>query len=178
MLQTERTTLKPWEVNVAEELYEIAKNEKIGPSAGWPPHKSIEESKQIIKNVLANPETNAIYLKEGDKLIGSIGVKGHPSYSEVTKNKDEVEIGYWLAEEFWGQGLIPEVVTGMIKYLFEEKGIKKIYAGYYEGNNNSKRVMEKCGFKYEYTVENKKIVLLNKVTNLYVTSISVDEWKN
>ncbi len=177
MIQTKRVYLKEWEVAVAKDLYEIAKNEKIGPSAGWPAHKNIEESENIIKTVLATPETKAIYLKENDKLIGSIGVRGILSNSELTKNDKEIEIGYWLSEEVWGQGIMPEVVSELIKYFFEEKGFIKIYAGYYEGNDKSKRVMEKCGLRYEYTIKNKEIKLLNKTTDLHVTSITVDEWK-
>ncbi len=177
-LETNRTYLRPWTILDAAQLYEIAKNENIGPAAGWPAHKNVEESKEVIETVLANPKTFAICLKEGDKLIGSIGFNGYPSYSEVTKDNTEAEIGYWLSEEFWGLGLMPEVAKMLLKYLFEQKNIKKVYANYYEGNDKSKRTIEKCGFEFEYIIKNKEIKLLNKITNLYVNSITYESFNS
>ena len=50
MLETKRLILRRWEESDAESLYEYAKDPDVGPIAGWPPHQSIEESKEIIKN--------------------------------------------------------------------------------------------------------------------------------
>lgn len=56
ILKTDRLILRPWKETDAKSLYEYAKNPNVGPMAGWPPHKSIEESLDIIRNVLNGAE--------------------------------------------------------------------------------------------------------------------------
>ena len=60
-LETERLILRPWKEDDAESLYKYAKNPEVGPIAGWPVHTSVENSREIIKSVLAADE---IYLKK------------------------------------------------------------------------------------------------------------------
>ena len=62
-LQTERLILRSWQENNAEALYKYAQNPNVGPIAGWPPHTSVENSREIIKSVLSTPETYAVILK-------------------------------------------------------------------------------------------------------------------
>ena len=74
-LFTERLLLRPWQEADAEDLYNYAKDPDIGPIAGWPPHKSIEESRTIIREVFSGKECYAVCLKENGKAIGSIALK-------------------------------------------------------------------------------------------------------
>ncbi len=100
--QTERLLLRPWTVNDAESLYEYAKDPLGGPIAGWPVHTSIENSREVIRNVLSADETYAVCLKKDNKAIGSIGLSiGEKSNIEISS--DEAEIGYWIGVPFWGQ---------------------------------------------------------------------------
>ena len=71
-IETERLILRPWLLTDNRDLYEYAKDPAVGPPAGWPPHTSVENSKEIIKTVLAVDETYAVCLKEDNKAIGSI----------------------------------------------------------------------------------------------------------
>ena len=71
-LETNRLLLRPWEESDAEELYRYAKDPLVGPIAGWPPHTSVENSRDIICNVLAVPETYAIILKETGKVFAAV----------------------------------------------------------------------------------------------------------
>lgn len=73
--RTERLILRPW--RDAESLYEYAKNPEVGPSAGWPPHKNVEESREIIINALNGAECYAICEQENDKAIGAVELKLH-----------------------------------------------------------------------------------------------------
>ena len=73
-LQTERLILRPWTENDAEDLYIYASDAEVGPPAGWPPHTSVENSREIIRTVLSAPETYAVCLKENNKPIGSVGL--------------------------------------------------------------------------------------------------------
>ena len=73
-LETERLILRPWKEDDAESLYKYAKNPEVGPIAGWPVHTSVENSREIIKSVLAADETYAVCLREDNVAIGSIGL--------------------------------------------------------------------------------------------------------
>ena len=64
ILETERLTLRPWEESDAEDLYRYASDPAIGPMAGWPVHTSVENSREIIRDVLSANETYAVCLKK------------------------------------------------------------------------------------------------------------------
>ena len=73
MLETERLLLRPWQDCDAEALYKYASDPDVGSRAGWPPHKSVEESLEIIRTIFNNDRTWAIELKETGEAIGRIG---------------------------------------------------------------------------------------------------------
>ena len=149
-LKTERLILRPWRESDAESLYEYAKNPQIGPIAGWQPHTSVENSREIIKTVLSADETYAVCLKEDNRAIGGIGLM-IGQLSNIKLPDDEGEIGYWIGVPFWGRGLIPEAAKEIIRRGFEDLALETIWCGYFDGNNKSKRVQEKCGFTYHHT---------------------------
>ena len=151
ILKTERTILRPWRESDAECLYHFAKNPKIGPIAGWPPHKNIEESLEIIKTVFSKKETYAITIE--DKAIGCAGFLFYPNTNHYWEDEG-VELGYWIGEEYWGQGLVVEACKELIKHGFEDLNINKIYASFRHENHQSKRVLEKLGFKYHSDLKN------------------------
>lgn len=74
VLNTKRLILRPWNESDAESLYEYAKDDRVGPIAGWPVHTSVENSREIIKSVLSSPETYAVCLKDDNRAIGSVGL--------------------------------------------------------------------------------------------------------
>lgn len=175
-LETERLILRPWSDSDAEDLYEYAKNQKVGPVAGWPVHTSVENSLEIIKSVLAVPETYAVCLKEDNRAIGSIGLMiGEKSNLEIAD--DEAEIGYWIGVPFWGQGLIAEAVRELMRYAFEDLNMKKVWCGYFDGNEKSKRVKEKCGFQYQFTNKDKEWPLMNDIRTEHITCITKEQWE-
>ena len=152
ILKTEQLILRPWKEEDAECLYHFAKNPKIGPIAGWPPHKSVEESLEIIKTIFAKKETYAITIN--DKAIGCVGLLFYPDTNHKWENKG-VELGYWIGEEYWGQGLVVEACKELIRHAFEDLDINKIYASFKYENHQSKRVLERLGFKYYCDLKNK-----------------------
>lgn len=170
ILYTDRLILRPWEDTDAESLYEYAKDARVGPAAGWPPHTSVENSREIIEAVLSEPETYAVCLKEDNKPIGSIGLMvGKQSNLNIPET--EGEIGYWLGVPFWGQGLIPEAVREMIRYAFDDLHLTRLWCGYFDGNEKSKRVQEKCGFVYHHMNKNVAWKLMNVVLTEHVTCL-------
>ncbi len=176
MLQTKRLILRRWEDSDAESLFTYAKDPDVGLIAGWPPHQSVEESLAVIRNVLSGREAYALCLKSDHKAIGAIELKlnGH---TDMTARDDECELGYWLGKPFWGQGLMPEAVSEILRHAFEDIGMTRVWVGYYEGNTKSKRVLEKCGFRYQWKSEGVEVPLMHETRTGYVSSISKEQWE-
>jgi len=175
MLMTKRLILRPWQETDARALYEYAKDPDVGLPAGWPPHTDVENSRQIIQNVLSAPETYAVCLKDG-KPIGSVGLK-LKGYTDMTDREDECELGYWIGRPFWGQGLIPEACRELLRYAFEDLGMQNIWCGYYEGNEKSRRVQEKLGFTYHHTAEDLEVALLHETRTGHTSLLTKEQWE-
>ena len=94
-----------------------------------------------------------------DKTTIELKLNGH---TDMTDRDDECEMGYWLGKPFWGQGIMPEAVKEMLRHAFEDCRMQKVWLGYYEGNTKSKRVQEKCGFKYQWKSEDVDVPLMHE----------------
>ena len=174
--ETERLILRRWEESEAEILYQFAKDPDIGPIAGWPPHNNMDESLFVIRTVYRHPEAYAICLKEENKPIGTIELK-LGEFCDFSDRADECELGFWLAKPYWGQGFMPEAVTEMLRHAFEDMGMTKVWCGYYEGNEKSRRVQEKCLFRFEHRSENVDVPLMHEKRTGYANSITRDQWQ-
>ena len=175
-MDTKRLILRRWEENDAEDLYRYAKDPEVGPIAGWPPHQNIEESRTIIRTVFSGKEAYAVCLKEDGKAIGAIELKLN-GYTDLTDRDDECELGYWLGKPFWGKGIMPEAVGEILRRAFEDLGMTRVWAGYYEGNAKSKRVQEKAGFRFQWKSEGVDVPLMHEKRNGYVNAITRDQWQ-
>lgn len=174
-LYTERLILRPWQEQDAESLYQCAKNPNVGPIAGWPPHQSIEESKKIIEKVFCGKECYAVCMQSDNIAIGCIELKLN-GYTDMTDKDDECELGYWLGQEFWGQGFIPEAARELIRHGFEDLKMNIIWCGYYDGNIKSKRVQEKVGFIYHHTCQDVWVPLMKENRIGHTNYITREQW--
>ena len=126
-MTTERLIFRAWEENDAADLFALASDPQVGPEAGWPPHKSVEDN----------------------MLIGCAGLKmGKDSCSG---KQDEPELGYWIGRQFWGKGYATEAGERLLRHAFEDMNSNAVWCCYYDGNARSKRVQEKLGFTYVRT---------------------------
>ena len=175
MLKTERLILRKWKMTDAESLFEYAKDPDVGPIAGWPPHKSVEESRNVIEYVFNGKECYAICEKENNIAIGAVELKlkGH---TDMTESEDECELGYWLGKPFWGRGYMPEAAAELLRRGFEDLKMTTIWCGYYDGNIKSKRVQEKLGFEYHHTCDEVPVSLLNEVRVGYTNVMTKERW--
>ncbi|MBU3159100.1 GNAT family N-acetyltransferase [Clostridium frigoris] len=173
-LTTNRLILRQWKENDSADLYEYAKSELVGPSAGWPTHKNEEESKEIIRMFIENKGIYAIVLKLENKVIGSIGLHNRKPDDSLS-DLEQKEIGYVLNPKYWGNGFIPEAVECLIKYGFDELNLDLIWCGHFDFNSKSKRVIGKCGFKYMFQRTERLKLLDNKeVITLYYNILKSD----
>lgn len=175
MLQTERLILRPWSEDDVKELFRYASDPAVGPIAGWPAHRSLEDSLNVIRNVFCGKECYAICLREDGKAIGAIELMLCGA-TNTTDREDECELGYWLGRPFWGKGLMTEAVKEMIRHAFEDCGMRAVWCGYYEGNERSRRVQEKCGFIYERTTENVDVPLMHEKRTCHMNLMTRGRW--
>lgn len=175
-LTTDRLILRPWKETDADNLYLYAKDERVGPIAGWPVHKSVKESQEIIQTIFSQEGVFAVTLKENDAAIGCIGlIIGARSNFPISES--EAEISYWIGVPFWGQGLIPEAMREVIRYGFEDLRLTTLWCGYFDGNEKSKRAQEKCGFKYHHTNEAQYYPLTDDIRIEHISQLTRARWQ-
>jgi len=172
-LETQRLILRPWEDADAPVLYRYAKDPRVGPAAGWPVHTSVENSLEIIRGVLSEPETYAVVLKENGEPVGSVGIMT-PGRGNFPMEAGEAEIGYWIGVPYWGRGLIPEAVEELLRRCFEDLGCRTAWCCYFDGNEKSRRVQEKCGFTDQRTLLG--VETLAGPQTEHVTRLTREEW--
>ncbi len=178
ILETNRLILRGWRDEDASSLFKYASDKRVGPMAGWLPHRDVNYSRAVIRTIFAEPETYAICLKgQEDEPVGSIGLvmKGSP---ERPIGDHEAELGYWVGVPFWGQGIATEAAREMIRHGFEDLSLNKIICCYFQGNDRSKKVQQKCGFRYCRTNEESKVIMLGETRIEHINLLTFSEWEN
>jgi RimJ/RimL family protein N-acetyltransferase len=105
-LKTRRLLLAPWREEDAEALYALASDPEIGPMCGWEPHGSVEESREVIRDVFSAPEVCAILSRESGALLGAVGLQPSSEIFPELSATEQREMGYWLGRPYWGHGVM------------------------------------------------------------------------
>lgn len=177
ILTTDRLILRPWQLSDSSDLYEYAQLDIVGPNAGWPPHQSEEESKEIIEMFINDNDVYAIVLQEEQKVIGSIGLHNRKPDAALA-TLEQREIGYILHPNYWGRGIVPEAVQAVLAYGFQQLGLDLVWCGHFESNDKSKRVVEKCQFQYRFRREETLRLLDNKKEMTLYYAITREDYMN
>ena len=175
IIETGRLVLRPWRESDSKSLYKYAKNPNVSETAGWSAHKNQKESRDIIVNVLSANETYAITLRGKENAIGSIGIM-FKNESNLIIGEHDIEIGYWIGEPFWGHGFVTEALSAVIEHAFKDLSSETIWCGYFEGNERSKRVQEKCGFKFHHTENNRLWAMTNEIKTIHISCLTREEF--
>ena len=175
VLETERLLLRPWTEADAEACFRYAQDPRVGPAAGWPAHADVEESRRVIRDILAVPETYAIVWKQTGLPIGAVGLNFK---TPVAKEADEAELGYWLGVPWWGRGIMPEAARAVLRHGFEDLGLGRIWCCYFDGNEKSRRVQEKLGFRYQRTILELPVPLLGQTRTDHVNLLTAEDWRS
>jgi len=173
-IETERLLLRPWVEDDAAACYRYASDPRVGPAAGWPAHQSVEESRRVIREILAVPETYAVVLRETGLPVGSISLHFH---TELIGGEGECELGYWIGAPYWGRGLIPEAARALLRHAFLDLGMQKVWCCYHDGNERSRRVQEKCGFRPVGPCRDLAVSQMNEVRPTHVNCLTRAEWQ-
>lgn len=178
-LHTRRLVLRPWTADDAEALFRYARNPEVGPRAGWPAHASVEESREVIRAVLSMPETYALVVrgrKPAGEPVGAASLMIGAA-SRLGLGGREAEIGYWLGRPLWGRGYMPEAVNALVSHAFRDLRLDAVWCGFYEGNEQSRRVQEKAGLTPHHVREVAPESSSFGTTREHVTRLTRDEWE-
>jgi len=167
-IETERMILRSWRETDLEDFYEYASVDGVGQRCGWLPHESMEESRRILDMFIAERKTFALELKENRKVIGSVGLEARDVELDIDRNRKGREIGYVLNKDYWGRGFMPEAVKAVIDYCFKELDFDWLTCGHFIWNDQSRRVVEKCGFRYVKVVIHHTRFGTEEPTKLYL----------
>ena len=149
--------LRPWKIEDVDSLVKYANNFNIAKNLQdrFPHPYTIQDAHDFINMNIAKGEPTEIFAIEvNGEAVGGIGL--HPQGDIHAKN---AEMGYWLAERYWGNGIVPRAIRQMVKYGFEAFEINRIFARPFGTNLASQRVLEKAGFVLEARFE--KILFKN-----------------
>ena len=148
--------IRKWELADATDLAMAVSNKNIQNNLrdGLPYPYTEQDGADFISAMLSadENETFAFAITVDDKVVGSIGVFRQGNIHRLT-----AELGYYLAEEYWGRGIMTEAVRQICQYVFEKSDIIRIYAEPFAYNAASCRVLEKAGFQYEGTLRNNAV---------------------
>ena len=143
--------IKRWELTDAKDLATALSNKKVQNNLrdGFPYPYTEQDGKDFISAMLAADEndTFAFAITMDGKVVGSIG-----AFRQGNIHRQTAELGYYIAEEYWGKGIMTEAVKLLCEYVFSHTDIIRIYAEPFAYNIGSQRVLEKAGFQYEGTL--------------------------
>lgn len=158
-LETERLLLRPFRESDAEAVFACCRNPNLGNNAGWAPHKTVEESREVLRTVFIGQDVWAMTLKSTGQLIGSVGIIPDPKRI----NPKVRMLGYWLDEAEWGKGYMTEAVRAVLDYGFNGLGLSLVAASCYPHNKRSQQVLERNGFMYEGILHQAELTYDEKV---------------
>lgn len=143
--------IRSWRESDAESLVTHANNRNVWRNLrdSFPhPYTRADADGWIAFAASARPETS-FALDVGGQAVGGIGLALKDDVYSRT-----AEIGYWLGEPFWGRGIVTEAVKALTDYAFFKFDLSRVYAGVYEWNHGSMRVLEKAGYLREARLRN------------------------
>ncbi len=167
--------IRKWELSDAKDLAAALSNKKVQDNLrdGLPYPYTEQDGKEFISAMLSadENETFAFAIIVDDMVIGSIGI-----FRQDNIHRQTAELGYYIAEEYWGKGIMAEAVKQICEYVFGNSDIIRIYAEPFAYNIASCRVLEKAGFQYEGTLRS-NAVKNSKVIDMKMYSLLKEEIK-
>ena len=167
--------IRKWELSDAKDLAAALSNKKVQDNLrdGLPYPYTEQDGKEFISAMLSadENETFAFAITVDDMVIGSIGI-----FRQGNIHRQTAELGYYIAEEYWGKGIMAEAVKQICEYVFGNSDIIRIYAEPFAYNIASCRVLEKAGFQYEGTLRS-NAVKNSKVIDMKMYSLLKEEIK-
>ena len=144
-------TLRPWTLTDLDNLVKYANNAAIARfmTDQFPHPYTPDHGRIFIGFATSNTASRIFAIEVNGEAAGGIGI--HPQTDIYRKN---AEMGYWLGEPFWGQGIITQAIGQVVNFAFQNLDIERIFARPFGSNKASQRVLEKAGFVLEAHLAN------------------------
>ena len=174
-ITTERLVLRRMAVGDCYDMYEYASNAEVTRFLTWSPHPDLEYTKEYLQYIVNHYKLGdfydwAVVLKQENKMIGTCG------FTRFHMQHDCGEIGYVINPSYRGQGLACEAVWAVMAFGFERLGLHRIEAKYIDGNEASRRVMEKAGMTFE-GVRREEMLIKGRYRDIGVCSVLREDVK-
>lgn len=174
-LTTPRLTLRKMMVLDASDMYEYASRPDVTRFLTWNPHPDRAYTREYLEYLGNRYAAGMFYdwaiVYEPDcKMVGTCG------FTSFNCTSDSAEVGYVLNPEYWGKGIATEALSRVIEFGFEELGLHRIEARFIEGNEQSRRVMERVGMTYE-GMQREGMLVKGTYVNVGVCAILSWEYK-
>jgi len=147
---TGRLRLRPLAEGDVDDMWPVVSDPEFPRMLSWAAHTDKQQTLDFIRAQAAALEagTDCVWAIEyGGKVVGNIGLHGI-AFERRAWRIDRAELGYWLAPALWGNRIMTEAATAIVRCGFDMIGLHKITVGCLEENLASRRVIEKIGFKY------------------------------
>jgi RimJ/RimL family protein N-acetyltransferase len=170
----EGISLIPWAISDASELALIANNKKIADNVrdAFPFPYSLKNAQDWLDLILVENDPPRFFAITIDKqVVGSIGI-----VSKTDIYRKNVEIGFFLSENFWGKGIATKAIKAATSYAFREFDIGRIYAESFSDNIGSRRALEKAGFTLEATLK-RNIIKNGIIKDSCIYSVLREDYK-
>lgn len=191
VLETERLVLRAIGPEDVEDVFAYCSDPDVGADAGWPVHRTLDDSRAFIEAVACEPHVFGVFekLSAADGADGSDGAVSEPCTGPCIgsvglipdpqrRNVDALMLGYSLAKPAWGRGYMTEASREVIRYGFEELALGLISCTHYLFNDRSRRVIEKCGFEREGVIHRAEPApdgTMQDLATYYLTRVSWEE---
>lgn len=178
VLETERLILRNFTLDDIDDYFKYASNPNVGPRCGWQPYADKSSAKERLYKEASKLHQFAIVYKDTNQVIGSVELMNTKTerYTGQIIEPGSKEIGFVLAEEFWGKGIMPEAAKAVMKYAFETLDAPSIFISHAEPNTQSGRVQEKLGFKIVGRLENYREWIDGKMCASVMRKMTKNEW--
>lgn len=190
MIETQRLILRKVQESDANDIFEYASDPDTGPRAGWPPHNTIEDTRQILAKWLEPNHFEkdlAIIYKQDNKVIGTIGIVHLNKHKKdennfvanqlIEEGKNVFEIGTTISKKYWGKGISTESLKAVLDYLFEKENADVVLTLHYKENIASQKVQQKNNMQFLAEYERDKRWYNTDCTTMIVRGKTKDQWQ-
>lgn len=150
VLSTKRLTLRPYTLDDVDVLWPHVSDPRLPVQMSWSSHTSKDETRAFLEYATQSLAANTEIIwaiEDAGTFVGAIGLHGI-AWQRAAWRVDRAELGYWVGIPFWSRGYMTEAATEVVRFGFDTLGLHKITVGCIDGNDASRKIIERLGFRF------------------------------